>query len=406
MRFSQRFFSHQLLTLSERSTYERNRCIRQYGFHRNPDNGRDPAPFGSFHASVIAAHKSIDKLREQAAEFHPHAIVITDEEAGKKFLEIYDGDADVLIGEAALSEVVKRDDVDLVLVAVVGITGLLPTLEAIRAGKELALANKETLVAGGALVLEEAKKHHTLIRPVDSEHSAIFQSMIGQDQKGIHKILLTASGGPFRGRTREELAQVTVADAMKHPTWNMGMKVTLDSATMFNKGLEVIEAHWLFGVDYQDIEVIVQPQSLIHSMVEYVDGTIMAQIGLPDMRLPIQFALTYPDRLPSPSHAFVDWNEIAQILIAKPDMKVFRSLKLAYEAGEMGGDGGVAFNASNEEAIRAFIAGKISFLSIFDVVEDTLSHWSAEPVVSYDSVLSSDRKARALADAFISRKCL
>lgn len=359
-----------------------------------------------FHASVIAAHKSINKLREQAAEFHPHAIVITDEEAGKKFLEIYDGDADVLIGEAALSEVVKRDDVDLVLVAVVGITGLLPTLEAIRAGKELALANKETLVAGGALVLEEAKKHHTLIRPVDSEHSAIFQSMIGQDQKGIHKILLTASGGPFRGRTREELAQVTVADAMKHPTWNMGMKVTLDSATMFNKGLEVIEAHWLFGVDYQDIEVIVQPQSLIHSMVEYVDGTIMAQIGLPDMRLPIQFALTYPDRLPSPSHAFVDWNEIAQILIAKPDMKVFRSLKLAYEAGEMGGDGGVAFNASNEEAIRAFIAGKISFLSIFDVVEDTLSHWSAEPVVSYDSVLSSDRKARALADAFISRKCL
>lgn len=290
-----------------------------------------------FHASVIAAHKSIDKLREQAAEFHPHAIVITDEEAGKKFLETYDGDADVMIGEAALSEVVKRDDVDLVLVAVVGITGLLPTLEAIRAGKELALANKETLVAGGALVLEEAKKHHTLIRPVDSEHSAIFQSMIGQDQKGIHKILLTASGGPFRGRTKEELAQVTVADAMKHPTWNMGMKVTLDSATMFNKGLEVIEAHWLFGVDYQDIEVIVQPQSLIHSMVEYVDGTIMAQIGLPDMRLPIQFALTYPDRLPSPSHAFVDWSEIAQILIAKPNLKVFRSLKLAYEAGEMGG---------------------------------------------------------------------
>lgn len=359
-----------------------------------------------FHASVIAAHQSIDKLREQAGEFHPHAIVITDEAAGKKFLETYDGDAKVLIGEEALTEAVKCDDIDLVLVAVVGITGLLPTLEAIRAGKELALANKETLVAGGALVLEEAKKHHTLIRPVDSEHSAIFQSMIGQDQKGIHKILLTASGGPFRGKTREELAQVTVADAMKHPTWNMGMKVTLDSATMFNKGLEVIEAHWLFGVDYRDIEVVVQPQSLIHSMVEYVDGTIMAQIGLPDMRLPIQFALTYPDRLPSPSHAFVDWSEIAQILIAKPDMKVFRSLKLAYEAGEMGGDGGVAFNASNEEAIRAFIAGKISFLSIFDVVEDTLLHWNAEPVLSYESVLASDRKARALADAFISRKCL
>lgn len=351
-----------------------------------------------FHASVIAAHKSIDKLKEQAEEFHPHAIVVTDEKAGKKFLETYEGDAEVYIGEEALCQVVRRDDVDLVLVSVVGITGLKPTLEAIRAGKELALANKETLVAGGALVLEEARKHHTLIRPVDSEHSAIFQSMLGQDKKGIHKILLTASGGPFRGKSKEELSHVTVADAMKHPTWNMGMKVTLDSATMFNKGLEVIEAHWLFDVDYDDIEVIVQPQSLIHSMVEYDDGSIMAQIGNPDMRLPIQFALTYPRRLPSPSHEFVDWGKIAAIGIEKPDMKVFRSLKLAYEAGKAGGDTTTAFNAANEEAIKAFIAGKLSFLSIFDVVEDTLSKWQTNPISSYEDVQEADARARELAD--------
>lgn len=356
-----------------------------------------------FHASVIAAHKSIDTLRKQAEEFHPHAIVITDEEAGRKFRESYTGDAEVLIGKKALTECVKRDDVDLVLVSVVGITGLAPTLEAIRAGKELALANKETLVAGGALVLEEARKHHTLIRPVDSEHSAIFQSMLGQDKKGIHKILLTASGGPFRGKTREELAHVTVVDAMKHPTWNMGMKVTLDSATMFNKGLEVIEAHWLFGVDYDDIEVIVQPQSLIHSMVEYDDGSIIAQIGNPDMRLPIQFALTYPDRLPSPSHEFVDWSQILSIQVEKPDMKVFRSLHLAFEAGKAGGDTTTAFNAANEEAIRAFIAGKLSFLSIFDVVEDTLSQWQTKPISSYEDVLVADKKARELADRCIGK---
>lgn len=356
-----------------------------------------------FHASVIAAHKSIDTLRKQAEEFHPHAIVITDEEAGRKFRESYTGDAEVLIGKKALTECVKRDDVDLVLVSVVGITGLAPTLEAIRAGKELALANKETLVAGGALVLEEARKHHTLIRPVDSEHSAIFQSILGQDKKGIHKILLTASGGPFRGKTREELAHVTVVDAMKHPTWNMGMKVTLDSATMFNKGLEVIEAHWLFGVDYDDIEVIVQPQSLIHSMVEYDDGSIIAQIGNPDMRLPIQFALTYPDRLPSPSHEFVDWSQILSIQVEKPDMKVFRSLHLAFEAGKAGGDTTTAFNAANEEAIRAFIAGKLSFLSIFDVVEDTLSQWQTKPISSYEDVLVADKKARELADRCIGK---
>lgn len=356
-----------------------------------------------FHAQVIAANRSIEKLRAQAEEFHPKVIVISDEEAGKAFRASYDGPAEVITGKEGLCQAARREDVDLVLVSVVGTAGLLPTLKAIEAGKELALANKETLVAGGSLVLEAARKHHVLIRPVDSEHSAIFQSMLGQDRKGIHKILLTASGGPFRGKSREELAKVTVADAMKHPTWNMGMKVTLDSATMFNKGLEVIEAHWLFGVGYDDIEVIVQPQSLIHSMVEYNDGSIIAQLGNPDMRLPIQFALTYPQHLPSPSHEFVDWNRIASILIEKPDLHVFRSLKMAYEAGKAGGDETAAFNASNEEAIRAFIAGRLSFLSIFDVVEEVLDKWQASAIHSYEDVVEGDRKARLMADDAIRR---
>ena len=309
----------------------------------------------------------------------------------------------MIIGQEGLTEAALRDDVDLVLVAVVGIAGLAPTLAAIGAEKELALANKETLVAGGSLVLAEARKHHVLIRPVDSEHSAIFQCMLGQDRKHIHKLLLTASGGPFRGKTREELKKVTLADAMKHPTWNMGMKVTLDSATMFNKGLEVIEAHWLFNVDYDDIEVIVQPQSLIHSMVEYDDGSIVAQIGNPDMRLPIQFALTYPERLPSPSRQYVNWRDIASIIIEKPDLEVFRSLKMAYEAGKQGGTAGTAFNAANEEAIRAFIAGRISFLSIYDVVEETLSRFISCEIHSYEDIMEADRQARALAESEIRR---
>lgn len=356
-----------------------------------------------FHVSVLAANTNVKRLLEQAKEFNPNAIVISNPDAGASFREVYRGKAEVIIGEKGLTEVCRRDDVDLVLVAVVGIAGLLPTLEAIDAGKELALANKETLVAGGALVIEAARRKHLLIRPVDSEHSAIFQSLLGQDHKGIHKILLTASGGPFRGKTRKELAHVTLEDAMKHPTWNMGRKVTLDSATMFNKGLEVIEAHWLFGTDYDDIEVLVQPQSLIHSMVEFNDGSIIAQLGNPDMRLPIQFALTWPDRLPSPSGEFVDWRKIASIALEVPDYDTFRSLKLAYEAGKSGGDAAAAFNASNEEAIRAFIAGRISFLSIFDVVEGTLNKWAVNPVTTYEDVLEADRRARDLADQEIRR---
>ena len=254
--------------------------------------------------------------------------------------------------------------------------------------------------------MRAAKEKGILIRPVDSEHSAIFQSMLGQDKKAVHKILLTASGGPFRGYTREQLAQVTLEDAMKHPTWNMGRKVTLDSATMFNKGLEVIEARWLFDVDYDHIEVLVQPQSLIHSMVEYEDGSVIAQIGNPDMRIPIQFALTYPYRLPSPSHEFVDWRKIESIITEQPDVEVFRSLRLAFEAGRRGGNTTAAFNAANEEAIASFIEGRLSFLSIFDVVEEMLAQWTSHQIHSISDVLEADREARYFAKKIINRGIL
>ncbi len=354
-----------------------------------------------FHAAVLAARKNIDLLLRQAEEFSPHCIAVTDPEAGKIFRKKYSGPAEVITGEDALTEAVKRTDVDMAVIAVVGLAGLAPTLEAIRQGKEIALANKETLVAGGRLVTAAADQRHILIRPVDSEHSAIFQSLLGQDRKGVHSLILTASGGPFRGKTRQELEKVTLEDCLKHPTWNMGRKVTIDSATMFNKGLEIIEAHWLFRVPYEQIRVVVQPQSLIHSMVEYEDGSIIAQIGNPDMRLPIQFALTWPDRLPSPSHQFVDWSKISAILVSEPDMNVFRSLRMAYEAGEAGGDAAAAFNAADEAAVGAFAEERISFLQIYDVVESVLNGWQTGPITSLGDVRDADRRAKEAAEAVI-----
>lgn len=356
-----------------------------------------------FHASVLAAHQSVEALLAQAEEFQPHCIAVTDEEAGKDFLARYNGPAEVLIGASALMEAVRRTDVDLVVVAVVGIAGLAPTLEAIHQGKELALANKETLVTGGALVTAAADQAGILIRPIDSEHSAIFQCLLGQDRKGLHRLILTASGGPFRGRSAEELKQVTLADCLKHPTWHMGRKVTIDSATMFNKGLEIIEAHWLFRVPYDRIQVVVQPQSLIHSMVEYEDGSIIAQIGNPDMRLPIQFALTYPERLPSPSHEFVDWSRLAAIDVSMPDESVFRSLRMARAAGAAGGTMTTALNAADEEAVAAFVRGEISFPGIFTIVEDVLDRWDNQEVRSLDDVWAADRLARESAREAIRR---
>lgn len=350
-----------------------------------------------FKVSVLGCHSSIGLLKKQADEFHPALIVITDEAAGLAFRSMYNGNARVLVGQNALASAVADDAVDLAVIAVVGIAGLSPTLAAIEAGKEVALANKETLVVGGWLVMKAAREKNCMIRPVDSEHSAIFQSMLGQDTKHIHALLLTASGGPFRGKTKEELKRVTPEDAMKHPTWTMGRKVTLDSATMFNKGLEVIEAHWLFDVPYDRIRVIIQPQSLIHSMVEYDDGSVIAQIGNPDMRIPIQFALTYPERLKAPGQDFLDWRVLSSIRLEMPDDSVFRSLPMAFEAGKAGGDMACAFNAANEEAIKAFIDRKIAFLTIYDVVEDVLSRWNTRSISCLEDVMNADREARRLA---------
>ncbi len=345
-----------------------------------------------FHVSVISAKRNIDALFAQAEEFHPHTIVVTDEEAGKRFKDLYRGSAEVLVGEGALSTAACGNQVDLVLVSVVGIDGLKPTLDAIAAGKEIALANKETLVTGGELVMRAAKEKGILIRPVDSEHSAIFQSMLGQDKKAVHKILLTASGGPFRGYTREQLAQVTLEDAMKHPTWNMGRKVTLDSATMFNKGLEVIEARWLFDVDYDHIEVLVQPQSLIHSMVEYEDGAVIAQLGTADMRLPIQYALYYPNRLHLSGDRLDFW-KMKAITLEEPDMETFYGLKLAYEACRKGGNIPTAFNAANERAVAMFLDGKIRFLEIPEIAQACMEQCTYIASPSVEEILATEQAA-------------
>jgi len=345
-----------------------------------------------FHVSVISAKRNIDALFAQAEEFHPHTIVVTDEEAGKRFKDLYRGSAEVLVGEGALSTAACGNQVDLVLVSVVGIDGLKPTLDAIAAGKEIALANKETLVTGGELVMRAAKEKGILIRPVDSEHSAIFQSMLGQDKKAVHKILLTASGGPFRGYTRKQLAQVTLEDAMKHPTWNMGRKVTLDSATMFNKGLEVIEARWLFDVDYDHIEVLVQPQSLIHSMVEYEDGAVIAQLGTADMRLPIQYALYYPNRLHLSGDRLDFW-KMKAITLEEPDMETFYGLKLAYEACRKGGNIPTAFNAANERAVAMFLDGKIRFLEIPEIAQACMEQCTYIASPSVEEILATEQAA-------------
>lgn len=359
-----------------------------------------------FHVSVLAAHHDIDLLEEQAEEFRPTVIAVSDEEAGEVLRKRYTGKARILTGEKALEQSISVSGADVVLVAVVGISGLAPTLEAIREGRTVALANKETMVTGGELVTRAAAEKGVAILPVDSEHSAIFQSLLGQDAKRLHRILLTASGGPFRGLMRDELEHVRPADCMKHPTWNMGKKVTMDSATMFNKGLEIMEAHWLFGVDYDRICVLIQPQSIVHSMVEYEDGSIIAQLGNPDMRIPIQFALTYPHRLPSPSGVFLDWTEISAIYFEKPDPSVFRSIPMAYEAGKAGGDAGTVYNAANEECVSAFLKGQISFLSIFDSVEEVLDGWSVRPVSSVEDILYADAEARRKASEAIRRRCV
>lgn len=317
----------------------------------------------------LAAGSNIDLLEKQVREFYPEIISVWEEE---KALEIQERLADtpvkVVSGMEGLIEVATIESAEMVVTAVVGMIGIRPTMAAIEAGKDIALANKETLVTAGHLIMPLAEKHGVYILPVDSEHSAIYQCLQGNDARDLYKIYLTASGGPFRGKTREELAEVTVQDALKHPNWAMGRKITIDSSTMINKGLEVIEAKWLFGLEMEQIEVVVQPQSIIHSMVEYEDGAVMAQLGTPDMKLPIQYAIYYPERRFLPG-ARLDFKMMKQIDFETPDMDTFTGLKLAYVAGKIGGSMPTVYNAANEKAVEKFLKEEITYLQIAEIVE-------------------------------------
>ncbi len=350
--------------------------------------------------AALAAHKNDRLLEEQIRKFHPVMAALSDREAARRLAARYQGPTEILSGEEGIMACATCKEADTVLGAMVGYAGLKPTLAAIHAGKNIALANKETLVAAGSLVMEAIRKAGVRLTPVDSEHSAIFQSLQGNDHKKLKRILLTASGGPFRGKKREELEHVTVEQCLNHPTWRMGTKVTLDSSTLANKGLEVIEAHWLFGADYDQIIPVIHPQSIVHSLVEYTDGAVIAQLGAPDMRLPIQYALSYPDRW---DHAFdqLDLLSCGPLTFFKPDTDVFRALPLAIECGRRGGTLPCVFNAANEVAVASFLKGKISFLRISELIERVLDATVPEFTLTYETIVEADRKTRETAEALV-----
>lgn len=355
----------------------------------------------NFEVEVLTAQNNAEALIEQARKFKPNAVVIVNE---SKYTLVKDALASepikVFAGEQALSSVAQMDSIDMVLTALVGYAGLQPTIKAIEAGKTIALANKETLVVAGALITQLARTHRANILPVDSEHSAIFQCLTGEFNNRVEKIILTASGGPFRGKKKADLAGVTRAQALKHPNWTMGAKITIDSATLMNKGLEVIEARWLFGVSSRQIEVVIHPQSIIHSLVQFEDGSIKAQLGLPDMKLPIQFALSYPERLKNNFPRF-DFAQYPALTFEKPDTETFRNLALAFEALDRGGNMPCVLNAANEVAVAEFLNERLSFLGISEVVEQCLakSHYVKEP--NLEDYVETDKLARIRAKELI-----
>jgi 1-deoxy-D-xylulose-5-phosphate reductoisomerase len=346
-----------------------------------------------FAVELLCAGSNADLLVEQAMEFEPNAVVIADESKYQQVHEaLADKDIKVFAGEGSMVDLMEMESIDMVLASIVGFAGLRPTLRALECGKPVALANKETMVVAGAIVTEAAARHRAPILPVDSEHSAIFQSLIGE-MSPIDKILLTASGGPFRGMKKDQLAAVSLEQALKHPNWSMGRKVTIDSASLMNKGLEVIEAKWLFGVDAKDIEVLVHPQSVVHSMVQFRDGSIKAQLGVPTMETPIQFAFSFPERIEShlPRLDFADYPSLT---FEKPDRQTFRCLDLAYQAIERGGNMPCVMNAANEVAVQRFIEGKISFLGIADYVEHAMQTAHFIPNPTLDDLFETDKITR------------
>lgn len=322
---------------------------------------------------ALTAGSNVDLLEKQAREFQPKMVAVWSEEAAKDLrVRLADTNITVVAGMDGLLAVATLPESQILVTAIVGMIGILPTIAAIKAGKNIALANKETLVTAGHIIMPLAKEYNVSILPVDSEHSAIFQSLNGERKNKISRILLTASGGPFRGKTKEELKKVTLQDALKHPNWSMGQKITIDSATLINKGLEVIEAKWLFDVSYDDVEVVVQPQSVIHSMVEYEDGAVIAQLGTPDMKLPIQYALFYPNRRYLAGDR-LDFAQLSQLTFEAPDMDTFEGLRLAYEVGREGGSLPTVFNAANEYAVARFLKGEIAFLEIYEMIKKCLA---------------------------------
>lgn len=354
-----------------------------------------------FEAYCLTANNRVKELAEQARRYNPAAVVIANEDKYEELKSLLADlpDIKVYAGKQAIDEIVEAGPIDMVLTAMVGFAGLNPTIHAIKAHKKICLANKETLVVAGELICELAQKYHAPIIPVDSEHSAIFQSLAGEGNNEIEKILLTASGGPFRNFTKEQLATVTKADALKHPTWSMGAKITIDSATMMNKGFEVIEAKWLFGVPADKIQVLIHPQSIVHSAVQFADGAVKAQLGVPDMRLPIQYALTYPDRI----HLNEDRLDLFKqpLEFFEPDLDKFRCLALAFEAIKKGGNMPCIVNAANEIVNRGFLEDKCGFTQMSDIIEKTMSRVSFSSAPDYDTYVSTDAEARRVATELI-----
>jgi len=352
---------------------------------------------GQFRIEVLTAGNNADLLIKQALEFKPNAVALADVTQGQKVKDaLWDHDIKTYAGQDAIAQLVEMDGIDIVLTALVGFAGLRPTMNAIAAGKHIALANKEALVVAGEVVMRAARDQGVDILPVDSEHSAIFQCLAGEFHNPVEKLILTASGGPFRGRNRDSLTGVTKEQALKHPNWDMGAKITIDSASLMNKGLEVIEAHWLFNVKASDIDVVVHPQSIVHSCVQFEDGSIKAQMGLPDMKLPIQYALGYPRRLVNDFPRF-DFTAFPNLTFEEPDKQTFRNLQLAYDALEAGGSAPCVLNAANEVAVAAFLGDKVGFLEMSDVLEHTLG--AVTPVANPDleQLFELDREAREAA---------
>ncbi len=347
---------------------------------------------GDIEIAALAAGRNIELLEAQIREFSPKVCGVFDEKkAGELKMRVRDTETRIVSGMEGLLEIAAMDGYEILVTAVVGMIGIRPTVAAIKAGKDIELANKETLVTAGHLIIPLAAEHQVRLLPVDSEHSAIFQCLNGEHGNKIEKILLTASGGPFYGKTMEELKHVRVEDALKHPNWSMGRKITIDSSTMVNKGLEVMEAKWLFGVEMDDVQVVVQPKSIIHSMVQFTDGAVMAQLGTPDMKLPIQYALYYPERRPMGGERLDFWS-LSSIAFGKPDFETFKGLSLAYEAGRAGGSVPTVYNAANERAVAKFLSGSISYLTITEIIEEAMGHHKRKAAPSLEEILETEQE--------------